>query len=158
MAIKRPRFQAKKKRRQINAGQGKSRFKQGFYQPVNPEKFRCSKDPTMNSGEFPFYRSSWELIMYKYFDNHKDVEYWGTESVAIRYISPKDGQPHRYFPDIFVKWKNSKKTIIEIKPDSQTSLPINEAKFKAAREVADKLGAEFIVITEKHLKSWGLLK
>ncbi|MCD6434983.1 MAG: TnsA endonuclease N-terminal domain-containing protein [Clostridiales bacterium] len=151
MALPRPRYQAKKKRRR------KSKFKQGFYQPNNPEKFKPSQDTHMNEGPIPYYRSGWELKFYAWCDNNNDIEYWGTESTHIKYISPKDGQPHRYFPDIFIKFLDGRKMIIEIKPAKQVKSAINQAKFEAANRYADQIGAKFVVITEKELKAWNLI-
>jgi len=142
--ISRPRYNNKRKRKQT------SKFKQGFYTPKNPDKFKESNN-IMNSGTLPQYRSSWELKMYKWCDLNDDIEFWGTESIAIPYISPKDNKPHRYFPDIFIKFKDGRKVIIEIKPKSENNNPVNLAKWEAADLYAKQIGAEFIVMNEKHL-------
>jgi hypothetical protein len=84
MAIPRPRYNNKRKRR-TNKFKTGSKFKQGYYKPQNPEKFHQSLDETMNSGEYPFYRSSWELKAYRWADLSEDIEYWGTESISIKY-------------------------------------------------------------------------
>ena len=89
--------------------------------------------------------------MYKWCDLNEDIEFWGTESVAIPYISPKDNKPHRYFPDIFIKFKDGRKIIVEIKPKSQNNMPVNQAKWESAKIFAKQIGAEFIVMNEKHL-------
>ncbi len=147
MAISRPRYNQRKKRR---LGPGK-KFKQGFYNPKNPDKFRASQDITMNSGPLPFYRSSWELRVYRWCDESDQVEFWGTESINIKYISPKDNKPHRYFPDVFIKFVDGRKMIVEIKPLAQVNSPINQAKFEAAHLYAEKIGGEFVIMTEKDL-------
>ena len=45
----------------------------------------------------------------------------------VWYRSPIDNRPHRYFPDFYIKVKEStgviKKYIIEIKPNKQTKPP-----------------------------------
>jgi len=145
MAVSRPRYNKKRKRRST------SRYKQGYYIPQNPEKYRASLDETMNSGPNPFYRSSWEKKFYIWCDLNDDIEFWGTESIAIPYISPKDGQRHRYFPDVLIKFKNEKKVVIEIKPASQNKDPVNIAKWESAEHYCKQIGAEFVVMNEKHL-------
>ena len=79
---------------------------------------------------------------------------------------------HRYYIDFYVEFKNGCKFLVEIKPYSQTKKPvlrksnckaamryqnelityyINQSKWKAAKEFADKRNLQFIVITEKEL-------
>lgn len=141
--IPRKRYNDKKKR----TG---SKFKSGFYQPKNPEKFKQSSN-IMNSGPLPQYRSSWELKFYKWADMNEDVEFWGTESVAIPYFDPVKNKNRRYFPDVFIKFKDGRKVIIEIKPQKQNNHPTNIAKWESAELYAKKIGAQFVVMNEKHL-------
>ena len=151
--MKRPRFYNKKRRYQRKKG----RFKQGFFKPINEEKYIKPFDKTMNKIQYPEYRSSWELAFYKYLDNSKEVEYWSTEYLAIHYLSPKDNQYHRYYPDIFLKTKTGDKYIIEIKPHNQVNNPINKSKFKAAEAYASTHGFIFKVFTEKELKAYNVI-
>lgn len=111
------------------------------------------------------FRSSWELAFFKWLDQSPAVVRWGSEEVAIPYISPLDNRPHRYYPDIIILYKHKdgslRKEIVEVKPYSQTvaqprmsdrdkqALIVNEAKWKAAAIWADSQGAKFRVITEK---------
>jgi hypothetical protein len=141
--MKRVRYNNKKKR----TG---SRFKQGYYQPVNPEKFRQSSN-MMNTGPFPFYRSSWELKMYRWCDQNENIEFWGTESVHIPYFDPVKQKMRRYFPDVFIKFNDGRKVIIEIKPASQNNNPTNQAKWEQAQKYAKQIGGEFVVMNEKQL-------
>jgi len=119
MAISRPRYKKKKQRAQTNRTGNKTKFQQGFYKPINEEKYRQPMDKTMNSQIYPEYRSSWELRFFKFLDLSKKVEYWSAEPFPIMYLNPKDGQIHRYFPDALVKMVNGKKLLIEIKPNYQ---------------------------------------
>jgi len=150
MAISRPRYQKKRKRRQTNKTGSKSKFLRGFYIPKNPEKYRQPADTTMNSQQYPEFRSSWEKKFYTYCDLNDEIDWWTTEPLAIQYISPKDGRQHRYFPDLLIS-KNNKKYLIEIKPASQCQDPINIAKWTEAERFCDLHNLEFIVLTEKEL-------
>ena len=91
MAIPRPRYTKKKKRRQ------QTKFKQGLFTNIS-EKYVQPKNKYMNQQPFPEYRSSWELQFMRYCETSDLVQKWSTESISIPYISPKDGQQHRYFP------------------------------------------------------------
>lgn len=130
----------------------------GRFIPKNPGKYRGNVNNIM-------FRSSWELQFFKWLDANPAVEWWGSEELAIPYISPKDKRPHRYFPDIILRYKHQDGTmrteIVEVKPYSQTveqkrmsdrdreALIINEAKWKAAAQFAEERGMTFRVITEK---------
>ena len=138
------------------------RYKQGKYIPRLPKKYK---------GDYRniVYRSSWEYKFMQWCDNTSSVVEWGSEEIAIPYISPVDGKRHKYYPDFYVKVKN-KKYMVEVKPNRQTKEPktqkkltkryvtevvtysVNRAKWKAAEEFCKDYGWEFMLITEKELK------
>jgi hypothetical protein len=143
-----------------------SRTLKGYFKPQNPQKYKG--DPTNI-----IYRSSWELVLMRYLDRHKDVLSWGSEEIIIPYRSPIDGKIHRYFPDFIVSKinKEGKKetSLIEVKPYKQTTPPakqekitkkyltevtnwgVNEAKWKAANEYCKDRGWTFHIFTEREL-------
>lgn len=144
-----------------------ARYKQGFFKPRNPSKYRG--DPTNI-----VYRSWWEFLCMKKFDEHPGILEWGSEEIIVKYRSPIDGKIHRYFPDFFIKTidknNNVNKILIEIKPDAQTKPPktqtgkpsrkylnevktwgINSAKWKAAENYCLENGWQFQILTEKHI-------
>ena len=138
----------------------------GRYQPNNPLKYK---------GNFRniIYRSLWELKFMKYCDSNQNILEWGSEEFCLPYRSPLDNKVHRYFPDFYIKVKEStgkiKKYIIEVKPQRQCIEPKpqkkktrtyiyevreyakNQAKWKAAEEYCLDRGYEFKVLTEKEL-------
>ena len=139
----------------------------GRYTPRNPRKYLG--DPSR-----VIYRSSWERKFMKYCDENEAILEWGSEEVIIPYLSPWDGKIHRYFPDFYIKVKQSngsiKQMIIEVKPKKQTVPPtvtpkrktrrwykdvrtwgINEAKWKYATEWCNDNDMEFKILTEDHL-------
>ena len=138
----------------------------GKYQPAFPKKYKG--DPTNI-----VYRSLWERTFMKYCDTNENILEWFSEEIAVPYRSPIDNKIHRYFPDFYIKVKESngsiKKYIIEIKPKKQTVEPIpqkrktkgyiyevyeyakNQAKWKAAEEWCADKGYEFKVLTEDDL-------
>ena len=138
----------------------------GKYKVRCPYKYKG--DPTK-----VIYRSLWELKFMKYCDSNINILEWGSEEMYVWYRSPVDNRPHRYFPDFYIKAKESngqiKKYIIEVKPKKQTAPPSkpkrqtkgylreafeyarNQAKWKAANEWCIDRGFEFKVLTEKEL-------
>ena len=138
----------------------------GKYKVRCPYKYKG--DPTK-----VIYRSLWELKFMIYCDSNINILEWGSEEMYVWYRSPVDNRPHRYFPDFYIKAKESngqiKKYIIEVKPQKQTKPPSkpkrqtkgylreafeyarNQAKWKAANEWCIDRGFEFKVLTEKEL-------
>ena len=138
----------------------------GKYTPTNPRKY------TGNPSNI-IYRSLWERKFMVYCDTNNKILEWGSEEIIIPYLSPWDGRVHRYFPDFYIKVKQSngtlKKFIIEVKPKKQTKPPkpvtrktkrfinevktwsINEAKWKYATEWCNNNDMEFKILTEDHL-------
>ncbi len=130
----------------------------GRFIPKNPQKYVGNPNNVM-------FRSSWELQFFKWLDQNDAVLRWGSEELAIPYISPLDMRQHRYFPDIIILYKHKdgsiRKEIVEVKPYKQTvatprmsdhdkqALVVNEAKWKAAAIWAESQGATFRVITER---------
>ena len=138
----------------------------GRYTPVNPRKYKG--DPTNI-----IYRSLWERKFMVYCDLNENILEWQSEEFCIPYRSPIDNKVHRYFPDFYIKVKESngqiKKYIIEIKPKKQTIEPQvkkrktksyiyevyeyakNQAKWKAAEEFCKDRMWGFKVLTEEDL-------
>ena len=107
-----------------------------------------------------------------YCDKTRQIVEWGSEELFIPYRGV-DNKPHRYFPDFYVKLKETtgriKKYIIEVKPKKQLKPPTkpkrqtkgylyeayeyakNQAKWKAATEYCKDRLYEFKVMTEDEL-------
>ena len=138
----------------------------GKYYPSFPRKYKG--DPTNI-----IYRSLWERKFMVYCDKNAKILEWGSEEIALPYISAHDSRVHRYFPDFYIKVQENtgkiKRYLIEVKPLKQTTKPKkpkrqtkgyireafeyarNQAKWKAAREYCADRMWEFKVITEKEL-------
>ena len=139
----------------------------GRYQPTYPRKYKGDYTKVI-------YRSLWERKFMVYCDLNENILEWGSEEIAIPYLSPIDGKVHRYFPDFYVKVRdknsNIKKYIIEVKPKHQCTPPektpkrrtgkwfnrvktwgINKAKWKSAQEFCKSHGMQFKILTEDHL-------
>jgi|TARA_B100000035_G_scaffold208195_1_gene178077 hypothetical protein len=138
----------------------------GKYSPSYPKKYKGNPTNII-------YRSLWERKFMVYCDKNENILEWGSEEIALPYRSPVDNKVHRYFPDFYVKLKEStgqiKKMLIEIKPQKQTTPPTkpkrntkgyiyevyeyakNQAKWKAAEEFCRDRRWEFKVLTENEL-------
>ena len=108
-----------------------------------------------------------------YCDKNQNILEWASEEIAIPYRSPIDNRVHRYFPDFYMKVKETngkiKNYVIEVKPAKQTIPPKkpkrqpkgyireayeyakNQAKWKMAKEFCADRQWEFKVVTEKEL-------
>lgn len=106
-------------------------------------------------------------------DTHPDVLEWASEEFSIPYLSPLDNRIHRYFPDFWVKKRNSngivEVVVVEIKPKKQTKPPvtkskvtksylnevknwgINSSKWKYAQKYCDDRKWKFQILTEDDL-------
>ena len=138
----------------------------GKYYPSFPRKYKG--DPTNI-----IYRSLWERKFMVYCDKNQNILEWASEEIAIPYRSPIDNRLHRYFPDFYMKVKETngkiKNYVIEVKPAKQTIPPKkpkrqtkgyireayeyakNQAKWKMAKEFCADRQWEFKVVTEKEL-------
>jgi hypothetical protein len=136
----------------------------GWFKPKNPKKYNGDPNNIV-------YRSSWELRVMKYLDEHPNVLWWASEEMPIPYKSPVDQKMHRYFPDFIAKIKQGNKEttlVIEVKPFKQTQKPvqrrrtqrflqevttyaINQEKWRAADLFCKEHGWIFKIITEKDL-------
>ena len=138
----------------------------GKFTPKNPKKYVGDVNNII-------YRSLWERKFLIYCDTNQNIIEYASEEIIVGYISPLDNRPHRYFPDFYIKVKEStgqiKKYLIEIKPKKQTVEPEkknrvtkgylyevmeyakNQAKWSAAREFCKNNGWEFKILTETEL-------
>ena len=104
---------------------------------------------------------------------------WASEEFFVPYKHPMTGKISRYFPDIWIKYKNKDgiitETVWEVKPKKYTIPPhipkrktrswaytaeqfvINTAKWNAAKEYCKKRGQNFQIITEDQLKHWSTI-
>lgn len=139
----------------------------GSFHPKNRKKYR---------GDFTkiTYRSLWERQVFRWLDDNEDILEWNSEEIVIPYHCKTDGKHHRYFVDLYVKFKNEQVYLIEIKPKNQTQEPkqptrktkkyLNEvmtyvkniSKWNAAKEFCDNRGWCFQIWTEETIKNLGI--
>lgn len=136
-----------------------SKFAQGIYVPLNPQKY-------VGKGSIK-YRSGWEHAFMRFCDNNEHILQWASESVKIPYKHPLTGKIKNYIPDFIITYrtKNNKvlAELIEIKPKKQSVIEskmsqrdravvaVNYAKWDAATKWARRNGMMFRVVTEDHI-------
>lgn len=138
----------------------------GKFRPSNTKKYRGDASNII-------YRSLWERKFMVYCDLNENILEWGSEEFWIPYRSPIDSRVHRYFPDFYIKVRESGgnivKYVIEIKPKKQCKEPKvqtkktksyiyevteyakNQAKWKAAIDFCEDRMWKFKVLTEDEL-------
>lgn len=135
------------------------------------------KNPDKYQGDITkiTYRSLWERSMMLWLDQCPAVTKWASETAAVAYYDPVQNKERTYFIDFWVQI-GDKELLIEVKPFRETEPPksatrktrkfitecatyeTNQAKWSAARQMADMYGLKFEVWTEKHLTKLGILK
>ena len=136
-----------------------SKYANGFYQLLNPDKYVGKKTP--------HYRSSWEHTFMRFCDNNPSVLQWANEAIHINYRNPFTNKNTIYVPDFFITYrtKNNKvcAEVIEIKPKKQSvieskqsqrdraAVAVNHAKWDAAQRWCQNQGLIFRVITEDQM-------
>lgn len=136
----------------------------GRFTPTNPHKYAGDVNNIV-------WRSLWERRFFLFCDRTPGVIRWASEELIIPYISPVDGRPHRYFPDVLMEVQTAagrKTFLVEIKPKKQAAPPkqkrktrkymveaatyaVNQAKWDAAKAYCQTKGWTFMVVTEDHL-------
>jgi hypothetical protein len=136
-----------------------SRWAQGFYEILNPEKYVGKSKPR--------YRSGWEHSFMRFCDTNDHVLQWASEAVQIPYRNPLTGKQTVYVPDFLITYRTRDNSVraelIEIKPKKQSVVEskmssrdravvaINYAKWDSAQKWCKRQGISFRVITEDQM-------
>lgn len=141
-------------------------YKQGLFRPQKPEKYHGDVNNIV-------FRSGWELEFLKWCDKDPSVIKYMSEELVIPYWSSCENKARRYFVDFVIKLKKADGTtqtlIIEIKPHAERFPPVpgkrktkaylqawktyqvNQDKWAAAEEYAQRQGVQFVVLDEYDL-------
>ena len=137
-----------------------SKYANGFYQILNPEKYVGRKQP--------HYRSSWEHAAMRMLDGNPAIIKWASESIHINYKNPFTNKQTIYVPDFFVLYQDANNKqhaeLWEIKPTKETTLEaagkstraqaaaiLNHFKWQAAQAYCKANGLYFRILTENDL-------
>ena len=144
-----------------------SKYANGFYQLLNPEKYVGKNTP--------HYRSSWEHATMRMLDSNPGILKWASESIHINYKNPFTNKQTIYVPDFFVLYMDANNRqhaeLWEVKPTKETTLEaagrskkaqaaaiLNQFKWQAAQAYCKANGLHFRIITEQDLFHQGRAK
>lgn len=109
-------------------------------------RFNTGRFYSEKNGEELFYRSSYELAAFHILEQMSVVKGYSTECEIIPYEF--EDAIRRYVPDLKVEYLDGSVDIIEVKADWAIDLPVNQAKFDAARKYCSDHDFGFVVWTE----------
>ncbi len=115
---------------------GKQKFRQGHFVSMK------------NGGKEFYYESSYECEVFECLEQISEVTAYDAQPIKSGIPYLYKGDQHHYYPDISLQFVDGHIEIWEIKPASQTMLPLNEAKWEAAKRYCEVRGWNFIVVTE----------
>lgn len=139
----------------------------GRYTVKNPNKY-CGDASDV------IYRSGWERSVMLWCDKNDQIVEWSSEEIIVPYRYDLDNSVRRYFVDFYIKFKDGKTLLVEVKPNKQTKPPegkrrtkkylneaatyvMNQNKWESAKQFANNKGWEFTIWTEVELKKMGIL-
>jgi uncharacterized protein YlzI (FlbEa/FlbD family) len=100
------------------------------------------------------YRSGWELVVAKQFDEDPSVVHYEYESLKIPYVSNnKTKKVRNYIPDFLVTFTNGKKLIVEVKRHSALNQIIIQKKTEAAKLWSKSNDMEYELWTDSIIKA-----
>ena len=153
--------------------QPNKKFKQGYFNPKNPEKYIGNKINLI-------YRSNLEYKFMIICDFSPIILKWSYETHIVPYYNPIDKKVHKYIVDFYIEVKDEsviKKYLVEVKPEYKLTPPVlreskkmnaksisnynyevedyikNQMKWKFAEAYAEKIGCEFVRVTDAFLKT-----
>lgn len=122
------------------------------------------------------YRSMWERSLMVWLDACPAVSHWSSENFIVEYYDPVQSKARRYYVDFYLRLSDGREILVEVKPHKETEPPkqgtrrtakfltecktfeTNQAKWEAARKMAEYHGMKFEIWTEHHLKKLGVVK
>jgi hypothetical protein len=138
----------------------------GQYVIKNPKKY-------MGNANNVIYRSSWELLVFRFLDTKPSVLSWCSEGIQIPYYNPFTKRQTVYIPDLLIVFEVKGKRwaeMVEIKPlkevpgvmaedakmkklstKDKAAQVLNAAKWQAAMAFCKKRGIRFRIMTERDL-------
>lgn len=123
----------------------------------NPKKkkktaqFKEGYITSQKNGNTPMhYRSSWERDVYMCLEHWDTVSTYKVESFPVEYYWK--GRRKRYFPDLFIAFKDGHNEVWEIKPENQKTMELNKAKWLACEGHCQARSWLFKIITEREIQ------
>jgi len=93
-----------------------------------------------NGGKEFYYQSSYECEVFECLEAIPEIIAYDAQPFKSGIPYLYKGDQHHYHPDISIQFADGHIEIWEIKPTTQTSLPLNEAKWAAAKQYCQVRG------------------
>ncbi len=123
----------------------------GYY--TNSKVYGLLKQPEKYCGKVKkiVTRSRWELsFILRFLDCNSQVDKWASESIVVPYRSDIDGKVHRYFVDFYMRLKDGREYMIEVKPHDFIKPPKKpKRKTRKSLQNYQKLIEQYIKNTNK---------
>jgi len=112
------------------------RYKQGYYTPVNKEKYRGDVENIR-------FLSSWEFDIMRFLDNSENVVEWNSEETIVHYMDTVRRKKRKYYIDFYVMFSNGDRWLLECKPVTKLieSKCDTQAKLIEHKNIMDKKNA-----------------
>lgn len=104
---------------------------------------------SVKTGRVAWYESLLERDYMYLLDFDPAVTFWHEQPLQIRFCH--GGKTHRYTPDLDVR-RNSKKQIVEVKPEHKVKSGKWDFLFRTASSICEPEGYEFIVVTDEQIR------
>lgn len=93
-----------------------------------------------------------------YLDSNPNVEAWTYEKVVIEYLSnSRTKKIRKYYPDFFVRYKDGREEIIEVKQKRKLDQAVIKKKAEAAILWCGAHGMTYRILTEIELKDMNII-
>ena len=94
----------------------------------------------------------------KHLDENPDVDDWSYEKIIIEYLSNiKTKKMRKYYPDFFVRYKDGREEIIEVKQKRKLGQATVKKKADAARQWCSDHGMTYKILTEIELRDMHII-
>lgn len=126
-----------------------------FRKPSKRKKIPSFKEGTIistkNGGKVLHYRSGYEYDVYMHLETRADVVAYEVEPFPVSYFFRSKNR--NYYPDLRILFTDGRIEVWEVKPENQTNMQQNKAKWAACRLYCESRGWEFDVITETDISA-----
>jgi len=108
------------------------------------KRWASGKRIQSKKGGIIFCHSSWEEELARRLDDDNEILTFKKEPFPIPYAF--GGKDRNYYPDFFILRSDGRKLVVEVKPQAFWSMPMNVAKFEAARKFCSDKDMEFVLL------------
>ena len=113
---------------------------------------RIGKFPLLTMGRMGMYESAIERDFLYFADIHSEIVSICEQPLKIEYVY-QDKKRH-YYPDFKLDFGDRPTIIVECKPHELLEDEANQRKFAVGRDYCTKEGWQFLVVTDRDIRTW----